>query len=266
MTRKDCAFLKTAGRELLQSAGKRRTAAVTRAMGEIGQLCRPLLAGLSGGIAYGLDDGKSDISIRGIFLNEREEWTGLREERESVSLSDADATLYGLRRAMELLLACDVEALELLGLRQQDLLCRTAEGQRILDASPAFLSRRAIFSFNAHAVKLRRQIQKRIDAGRVDRKALGEEMMHLIRVYDMGGELLETRCVRTYREHARGLLLRIRAGEYQNRHGMPTSDYDRLLEYYMGAFRAAALRTTLPPEPDYRRIKALTMEIAYKAL
>ena len=69
----------------------------------------------------------------------------------------------------------------------------------ILDAAPAFLSKKAIFTFGAYATNLRRQIQKRINAGNVDAKALGKEMMHLIRIYDMGIDLLENGCVTAYR-------------------------------------------------------------------
>ena len=244
----------------------RRAAAAARALDAVERLCCPLLVYVSGSIAYGVDTPESDVDVRGIFINEREEWIGLREERESVRLEDSDTMLYGLRKAMKLLLACNPNVVELLGLRKQDILYATAEGRQILEAAPAFLSRRAIFTFGAYATNLRRQIQKRIDAGKPDRKAIGKEMMHLIRIYDMGGDLLENGRVTTYRQDTQRLLMRIRAGEYQDRHGMPTADYERLLENFMGAFNAAAVRTSLPTEPDFARVNALTMEIARKAL
>ena len=164
--------------------------------------------------------------------------------------------LYGLRKAMKLLLACNPNVVELLGPQEQDVLYCSEEGRMILEAAPSFLSKKAIFTFGAYAVNLRRQIQKQLDAEKPDKKAIAKEMMHLIRIYDMGGDLLENGRVTAYREAAHSLLVRIRAGEYQDRHGMPAPAFDRLLENYMGAFNDAAVRTRLPAEPDVERINA----------
>ena len=77
----------------------------------------------------------------------------------------------------------------------------------------------------------------------------------------MGGELLENGIVSTYREREHELLTDIRAGKYLDRHKVPTREYERLLEDYIGAFNAAAIRTHLPPEPDWEKANELTMEI-----
>ena len=259
-------FVKKRTMDPMQNVKDRRAAVIARSEDEIRRRCRPLLLCLSGSIAYGLDTPDSDVDIRGIFLNEPEEWIGLREEQETIRLEDSDTVLYGLRKAMKLLMACNPNVVEMLGLRRQDILYCSPEGARILEAAPAFLSKKAIFTFGAYATNLRRQIQKRIDAGHVDKKALAKEMMHLLRIYDMGGALLQEGRVTTYRSETHSLLMWVRAGDYQDRNGMPTPEYERTLESFMGAFRAAATRTRLPPEPDLERINALTMEIARGAL
>ena len=248
------------------SVKERRAGEIARSLAAIRERCRPLLVCVSGSIAYGLDTPESDVDIRGIFLNERDELIGLRDERETIRPDGSDTVLYGLRKAMKLLLACNPNAVELLGPREEDILCCSEEGRMILDAAPAFLSKHAVFTFGAYAANLQRQIRKQVDAGEPDRKAVAKEMMHLIRIYDMGTDLLEDGCITAYRDRTHSFLMRTRAGEYQDWRGIPTPEFERILEYYTGAFNAAAERTKLPPEPDYARINALTMEIARRAL
>ena len=239
---------------------------LSRTLSQIHSRCRPLLIGFGGSIAYGLNTPRSDVDVRGIFLNPREEWIGLHSETESIRLEDSDTVLYGLRRAMNLLLACNPAAVELLGLRPEHLLYCSGEGQRILASAPAFLSKRAFFTYRGYAVKVRRQIQDQVREGKTDAAVLSKEMANLIRLYVTGAELLETGTVCTYREREHELLTDIRAGKYLDRHRVPTPAYERLLEDSIGALNEAAVRTHLPAEPDQERISRLTMEIVYPSL
>ena len=77
---------------------KRQKQTALKTVEEILQRCRPLLVGFGGSIAYGLHTPESDIDIRGIFLNPREEWIGLKPETENFRLNDSDTVLYGLRK------------------------------------------------------------------------------------------------------------------------------------------------------------------------
>ena len=240
---------------------KDRKQIVAETMKEILQRCRPLLVGFGGSIAYGLDTPKSDIDIRGFFLNPTEEWIGLQPETEQLRLDDSDTVLYGLRKGMKLLLNGNPNVIELLGLRPEHILYCSDEGKAILDHASLFLSRKAGFTFGAFAVNLRRQIQKQVSEGKTDAKTLSKEMAHLIRIYAMGGELLEDGVVKTCRTREHDLLMDIREGKYLDRHHVPTADYERLLVDYMGAFNAAMTSTHLPAEPDWEAVNALTMEI-----
>ena len=111
---------------------KRQKQTALKTVEEILQRCRPLLVGFGGSIAYGLHTPESDIDIRGIFLNPREEWIGLKPETENFRLNDSDTVLYGLRKAMKLLLGCNPNVIELLGLRPEHILYCTDEGRKIL--------------------------------------------------------------------------------------------------------------------------------------
>ncbi len=228
--------------------------------------CNPLLVVMGGNLAYGIDTPGQNDAVRGIFLNPREEWIGLQPEQESLCIEGADVMLYGLRKAVTLLLDCDPDALEMLGTRREHILHCTEEGRMILDNAPLFLSQRAIFTFNTRAVQLRRDIRKKITERHTDKQALAREMMDLIRIYVMGGELLQNGCVVTYRENERELLMDILSGKYQDRKGLPNEAFGHLEEKYRGAFNGAAISTRLPMEPDSDRVNALVMEIVHRAL
>ena len=262
----DRMLVKNEDTDPMQAARERRAAAVVKTLDVIERRCRPILIGLGGSMAYGLDTPESDVDIRGIFLNPPEELIGLRHEQESLRPDGSDTVLYGLRKAMKLLLDCNPNAIELLGLREQDILYCSEDGRLILDNARAFLSQKAIFTFNGYAVKRRRQIQKLLEEEKTDRKAIAKEMTHLIRAYAMGGDLLVSGRVTTCREREHTLLMDIRAGKYQDPSGLPTSDYERLMEDYMGAFNSAAINTRLPREPDWETVNKLTMEIVRRSL
>lgn len=83
---------------------------------------------------------------------------------------------------------------------------------------------------------------------------LSKHMMHLIRLYLMCFDILESGKIITYREKDRGLLMDIREGKYLDEDNQPTKEFfdmvgemERKLEYWK-------IHTSLPPLPDYNRI------------
>ena len=249
----------------MQELTKKQKREAETALEEIRTRGRPLLVGFGGSIAYGLNTPRSDVDIRGIFLNTPEEFTGLRTETEQLRLEGSDTVLYGLRKAMRLLLDCNPNVIELLGLRPEHVLICSEEGRMILDRSYVFLSKRAIWTFGGYATSLRKKLQTQVYEGKTDARTLSKEMSHLIRIYAMGIELLDGQ-ITTFREREHDLLMEIRGGRYLDRHRVPTQEYERLLEDYIGGFNAAAIRTRLPAEPDREAANSLTMEIVYRSL
>lgn len=99
------------------------------------------------------------------------------------------------------------------------------------------------------------------------RGKLAKHMMHLIRLYIMGAELLSTGQVHTYREKEHDLLMSIRNGEYLEEDGVtPTKSFEKLLAEHNKMFVDACDRTKLPDEPDLEAINKLVIEINKRKL
>lgn len=115
-----------------------------------------ILLGLGGSHAYGTNVEGSDIDIRGIALNSREEILGLANFEQVVN-EDTDTTIYSIRKIISLLTSCNPNTIELLGLKPEHYLYLSQIGHELLDNKKLFLSKRAKYSFGGYAfAQLRR--------------------------------------------------------------------------------------------------------------
>ncbi len=115
-----------------------------------------ILLGLGGSHAYGTNVPGSDIDIRGIALNSKEEILGAANFEQVVNEA-TDTTIYSIRKIISLLSSCNPNTIELLGLRPEHYLYLSSVGQELLDNKKLFLSRRAKYSFGGYAfAQLRR--------------------------------------------------------------------------------------------------------------
>lgn len=88
----------------------------------------------------------------------------------------------------------------------------------------------------------------------IEHNKLGKHMMHLMRLYMMCLDILESEEIITYREKEHDLLMDIRNGKYLDDNKQPTQDFYELLSEYEKRFEYAKENTALPEEPDYRAI------------
>lgn len=92
---------------------------------------------------------------------------------------------------------------------------------------------------------------------------LSKHMMHLIRLYLMGIELMEDGVIHTYRdgdEHE--LLMAIRNGDYLMDDGLtPTFEFEQLVNHYSTAFDTACERSKIQDEPDMEAINKLVVDL-----
>lgn len=119
---------------------------------------RIMLLGLGGSYAYGTNNEGSDIDLRGVTLMMPSDLLGLTEF-EQYEDDKTDTVIYGFNKLVKLLLQCNPNTCEMLGLDEDQYLIRSDLGQELIDNSRLFLSKRAIRSFGGYADAQLRRLQ-----------------------------------------------------------------------------------------------------------
>lgn len=122
---------------------------------------RIILLGLGGSYAYGTNNENSDIDFRGITLNLPSDLIGLTEF-EQYEDEKTDTVIYSFNKMVRLLLECNPNTCEILGLDEDQYLIKTKLGQELLDNKGLFLSKRAVKSFGGYAGAQLRRLQNAI--------------------------------------------------------------------------------------------------------
>lgn len=117
-----------------------------------------ILLGLAGSYSYGTNIQGSDIDVRGITLNRKSDLIGLSHYEQYVD-DHTDTVIYAFNKIVPLLLSCNPNTIELLGLNPEHYLYLNDLGQLLLDHRKLFLSRRAIQSFGGYADAQLRRLQ-----------------------------------------------------------------------------------------------------------
>lgn len=121
-----------------------------------------ILLGLGGSYAYGTNIETSDVDIRGICLNRKEEIL-TNEKFEQFVNEETDTTIYSFNKIISLLSNCNPNTIEMLGLKPEHYLYLSPIGRELLDNKRLFLSKRAAQSFGGYAnSQLRRLDNKAI--------------------------------------------------------------------------------------------------------
>lgn len=117
-----------------------------------------ILLGLSGSYSYGTNNENSDIDIRGVALNRKSDLIGMTAFEQYVD-ADTDTCIYSFNKIINLLLNCNPNTIELLGLEPESYLYLNKIGQELIDNKKLFLSKRAIQSFGGYASAQLRRLQ-----------------------------------------------------------------------------------------------------------
>ncbi|MGB8452668.1 MAG: nucleotidyltransferase domain-containing protein [Anaerocolumna sp.] len=117
-----------------------------------------ILLGLAGSYSYGTNNENSDIDLRGVMLNRKSDLIGLTQYEQYVD-DYTDTTIYTFNKMVTLLLSCNPNTLELLGLNPEHYLYLNEIGQSLIDHTDLFLSKRAIQSFGGYADAQLRRLQ-----------------------------------------------------------------------------------------------------------
>ncbi len=122
---------------------------------------RIILLGIGGSYAYGTENENSDIDFRGITLNLPSDILGLTEFEQYID-QHTDTVIYSFNKIIRLLLECNPNTIELLGLDEGQYLIKDPVGQELLDRKTLFLSKRAAKSFGGYAGTQLRRLQNAI--------------------------------------------------------------------------------------------------------
>lgn len=113
---------------------------------------------LGGSYAYGLNNENSDLDIRGVALNTKEEILGTSNFEQFIN-SATDTTIYGMKKFIKLMSECNPNIIEMLYCRPEDYLYISPVGQMLLDNRELFLSQRAVKSFSGYALAQIKRIE-----------------------------------------------------------------------------------------------------------
>lgn len=117
-----------------------------------------ILLGLAGSFSYGTNIETSDIDLRGIALNRKSDLIGLTQFEQYVD-ENTDSVIYAFNKIITLLISCNPNTIELLGLHPKHYLYLNDIGEMLLQNRKLFLSKRAINSFGGYADAQLRRIQ-----------------------------------------------------------------------------------------------------------
>ncbi len=84
---------------------------------------------------------------------------------------------------------------------------------------------------------------------------------HLIRLFLMCLDILEKEEIITYRENDLDLLIAIRNGKYLREDGVYEQEFFDMIEDFEKRLKYAAENTSLPKDPDYKRVEEFVMTV-----
>ena len=120
-----------------------------------------MILGLGGSYAYGTNNEGSDIDFRGVTMQLPSDLIGLTEF-DQYEDDKTDTVIYGFNKLVKLLLECNPNTCEMLGLDEDQYLIKSELGQELIDNTQLFLSKRAVKSFGGYADAQLRRLQNAI--------------------------------------------------------------------------------------------------------
>ena len=138
---------------------------------------RVMLLGLGGSHAYGTSQESSDIDFRGVTLQLPSDLIGMTRF-EQYEDEHTDTVIYGFNKIIRLLLECNPNTCEILGLDEDQYLIQSELGKELAANRGLFLSKRAIQSFGGYADAQLRRLQNALAR---DSMAQSEREIHILK-------------------------------------------------------------------------------------
>ncbi len=115
---------------------------------------------LGGSHAYGMDKEGSDLDVRGIALNTKEDIL-LGRDFEQVVNVDTDTTIYSFNKMIQLLTLNNPNTVEILGCKPEHYLHVSDIGRELLENRKMFLSKICIHTFGGYASSQLRRMENK---------------------------------------------------------------------------------------------------------
>lgn len=224
---------------------------------------------MAGSQVHGTDNADSDEDYFGVVVPPTMNILGLTQfdRWRYPEDSDLDASVFSLRKYVGLLLKNNPTMLETLWLREEDYCPRatTHSFRRLVENRNAFSSLRAYPAFSGYAYNQLSRMERGVTSGRMGAKRKKnvkkfgydtKNASHLLRLYRMGIEFVETGQLNVFRTHDKEELLAIKNGEWD------LNDVKAEAELLHERMKDAKEMSPLPKEPDMEAIDKLLVDIS----
>ena len=206
----------------------------------------------SGSRGWGFESKDSDFDVRFIYVHPIEWYLNVFEGSDIIEIpvdKVLDINGWDLRKAMGLMYKSNAPLLEWLS----SPIIYKQNQEFIKDLRYIAEKYFSPVSVTYHYINIaKKSFSGLLD---MDKVKLLKHAMHLIRLLVMGTEILNIHQINTYRTEEHDLLMDIRKGKYS---------YDELfkmVELYEFKFKQASLSTTLPEEPDKKKVEELLISL-----
>ena len=140
---------------------------------------RIMLLGVSGSYGYGTSREGSDIDFRGVTLNLPSDLIGLTSF-DQYEDTGTDTVIYSFNKLINLLLNCNPNTIEILGLDDEQYVIKTDIGRELLEHRRLFLSKRAADSFGHYADAQLRRLQNAIARDKLPQPSREEHILRSV--------------------------------------------------------------------------------------
>ena len=145
-----------------------------------------VLLALGGSYAYGTNNENSDIDIRGIALNSKEDLLSINEPFEQFVDNNTDTTIYAFNKIIKLLMNCNPNTIELLGCLPEHYIINDI-GKMLIDNASLFLSQKCVYSFAGYANAQLRRLDNKINR----LNDLDKQEQHLLKTIEHSQDILK---------------------------------------------------------------------------
>lgn len=232
---------------------------------------------IGGSHAYVTNVAGSDVDIRGVALNSKEDLLGLGEFEHHVD-TVTDTTVFSFNKAAKLLCSGNPNMLEQLGNADELVIDYHPTTRLLMENKNLFLSKRVIYSFGGFVGKLIKEADAKwraylyeVEESGVNpnvkpyipcgEKRFNKTVMNAIRLYHMLFDILEKGEINTYRGAEHDVLMQIRNSDY---------DYEELRNHVIPVYEARLQvdkkESELPDHVNMKLVNELVVTINEQVL